>query len=70
MPLDYAIWHKIEQAVTRNAPKGTETKAAFLARLRRAAMSLPKGFVKAVIGRMRGSIQALAAAGGYVPKTD
>ena len=70
MPLDYAIWHKIEQSVTKGAPKGTETKAAFLARLRRAAMSLPKGYVKSVIGRMRGNIQALAAAGGHVPKND
>ena len=33
MPLDYAIWTEIEKRMDHSAPKGTESKAAFLKRL-------------------------------------
>ena len=70
MPLDYAIWHRVVVKVMDSAPAGSESKDAFLARLRAAAMSLPKGFVKSVIGRMKGNVQALIDAKGYTPKND
>ena len=71
MPLDYAIWHNIAQQVIATAPKkGKETKDAFMKRLRKIAVSLPNGYIKSVIHRMRDNIQALADANGYTPKND
>ena len=71
MPLDYAIWHKIAQQVIATAPKkGNVTKDAFMKRLRKIAVSLPNGYIKFVIHRMRDNIQALADANGYTPKND
>ena len=70
MPLDYAIWHRIIQTVMKEAPAGTETKAAYLARLRTAAQRLPRAFVQGVVGRMHGNLEALVASKGYAPKND
>ena len=70
MPLDYAIWQAIAKKVIDGAPKGVEAKDAFLDRLEKVAKSLPKGFVKSVIGRMKGNLQALMDAKGYTPKND
>ena len=70
MPLDYAIWQAIVKKVIDGAPKGVETKDAFMDRLRTVATSLPKGFVKSVIGRMKGNVHALIDAKGYTPKND
>ena len=71
MPLDYSIWHTILKGVVKTSPKkGTETRGAFLKRLRGIALSLPKGYVKSVIHRMKDNIQALADARGYTPKND
>ena len=70
MPLDYAIWKAIDNKVVRSAPRGTETKHAFLARLARCAKSLPRGFVQRQIHRMKRNIQAIVDAGGYTPSTD
>ena len=53
-----------------SAPVGSESKDRFLDRLRAVAMSLPKGFVKSVIGRMRGDVRALIDADGFAPKND
>ena len=68
MPLDYAIWYRIITKVMEDAPEGKETKDEFLARLRTIATSLPKGYVKSVIGRMRGNVQALVDSKGFTPK--
>ncbi len=70
MPLDYAIWHAILRKMNESTPEGTEKKADFLERLRQAAQSLPKGYVKSVIGRMRANLKALVDAKGYTPKND
>ena len=70
MPLDYAIWHKITTQVIDDAPAGTETRAAFLNRLKDIAYGLPKGYVMSTINRMRGNLQALIEARGYTPKND
>ena len=70
MPLDYAIWNALVKKMIDGAPKGKEHKAAFLNRLRRNAESLPKGYIKGVIGRMKGNLQALKDAQGYTPKND
>ena len=70
MPLDYAIWHKIEKKMLKDAPRGTETKDAYLKRFKKCAMTLPKGFVQKTIKRMKGNIQAIINARGYLPKND
>ena len=70
MPLDYAIWHRIVKKDTEIAPAGRESKEDFLRRLRKAAKSLPRGWVKSQIGRMKSNIQALKDARGWVPKND
>ena len=55
MPLDYSIWKKIVDKVVTTMPKGKrrETKEAFSARLKKAARSLPRGFVAKSIGHMK-----------------
>ena len=70
MPLDYAVWHAIVKRVAAGGPKGQESKESFLERLAAAATSLPKGFVKSVIARMKPNILALVDARGYTPKND
>ena len=44
MPLDYALWSRISKQLMDEAPKGDETKEAFLKRLRKIALSLPKSY--------------------------
>ena len=70
MPLDYAVWKRIVDIVMQTAPKGKETKAQFLDRLRSVAKSLPRGFIKATIARMPEIIKALVEAKGFTPKYD
>ena len=70
MPLDYAIWSTIVKRVMDSAPEGDETKEEFLVRLENVAKALPKGYVKAVIGRMRKNVVALVDARGFTPKND
>ena len=70
MPLDYAIWKAIDAKVLETSPSGTETKAAFLERLRRCAKSLPSGFVKRQIARMKSNVKAIVDAQGWCPMND
>ena len=56
--------------VVAGSPEGTETKAAFKARLYRAAKSLPRGFVAKSIDRMKKLIVDVKKAKGYHPKSD
>lgn len=70
MPLDYALWHTIDEKMATTAPSTVESKANYLSRLERTAKSLPRAFVRKVIGRMRGNIQGVIEAGGYHAKND
>ena len=70
MPLDFSIWSRILERMDKSAPStGTETVAAFNARLRQAAR-LPKGVVSSAIAKMRPNIAAIVDAGGYIPRGD
>lgn len=53
MPLNYASWEEILRRMDGTAPEGTETKDEYLRRLKRTATSLPKGYVRAVLARMK-----------------
>ena len=70
MPLDFALWHAIEQKMETTAPDAAESKAEYLSRLERVAKSFPRAFVRKVLGRMRGHIQGVIEAGGYHAKND
>lgn len=70
MPLDYAIWQRIMEKVLETAPCDKETKAAYLTRLKKCAMSLPKTWVEMQIGRMRENIKGVKDARGYHAKKD
>ena len=70
MPLDCARWHEVEENMLKEAPQGTETKDAYFERLKKCALTLPKGFVQKALKRMKGNIQAIVDAGGYLPKND
>ena len=70
MPLDYAVWHAIDTEMDRSAPIASETKPEYLARLEKAARSLPRGFIRKVIGRMKSNIQGVIDAGGFHAKND
>ena len=70
MPLDYSIWDKIVQTLDETAPAGHESKKDFLARLKRTAKTLPKGYVKKTIGKMRQRILDVVEAKGWHPKSD
>jgi len=70
MPLDYALWHAIDEKMAVTSPNAAETKADYLSRLERTAKSLPRAFVRKVLGRMRGNIQGVIEAGGYHAKND
>ena len=54
-----------------SAPEsGTESKADFLARLRKIALTLPKSYVKAVVQQMPRRVRALVDSKGFTPKKD
>ena len=70
MPLDAKLWHQIEKRMEATAPTGAEAKAAFLRRLRRTAMTLPKAVVRKAVERTPAILAEIVAAGGYHPKSD
>ena len=68
MPLDYSLWKQVDDKMFACDPKGRETKAGFLARLKRCARSLPKATVRATVRRMRANLDAPGEAQGCTPK--
>jgi hypothetical protein len=70
MLLDYAVWQRIMTKVLVTAPAEEETKQAFLRRLKKCAMSLPKKWVAMQIGRMKENIKGMTNAKGYHAKND
>ena len=51
--------------VLATAPTRTETKTEFLARLRKCAKTLPRGYVAKQIGRMKEQVAGVVSVGGY-----
>ena len=70
MPLDYSIWKAVLTKMRKCEPDGRESKADFIARLRRCAKGLSKVYVGRVVGKMKENLKALKAAKGYTPKND
>ena len=69
-PLDFSLWSEIERRVLDRAPKKVETVAAYKARLRRAALDLPKGLVMKAVGSMPKKIKEVRDAKGGSIKSD
>ena len=68
--MDYAIWKKVTRtmrAQEKRFPKKKkkETRAEFIARLRRTAQNLPKTFIDKAIGNMKERCERLLAAEGH-----
>ena len=67
-PLDYSVWAEISRRMRRQEKtwpaSKTETRAAYLARLRRTAMSLPSTYIEKVIGDLHKRCAKLVAAKG------
>ena len=70
MPLDFAIWVAVEKKMEETDPAHQETKDQYLARLQRSARTLPRGFVRKVIARMKQNVQGVIDARGFHPKND
>lgn len=65
---DYALWAEVNRRMRRQeqrwAAQRKETRAAYLARLRRTALRLPKTFIENSIGNMKVRCRRLSAARG------
>lgn len=72
MPLDYSIWKAIEEKMLNDGSVvGTETKAAYLARLAKVAKDLPRKLVKDTISQMKKRIVAtVKEKGAHINKLD
>ena len=66
---DYALWKEINKRMRRQeknwAATKKETRAGYMARLRRTAMRLPETFIRKSIGDMARRCQRLYAAKGH-----
>jgi hypothetical protein len=59
-------WQKMAEC----EPTGNETRAAFIARLKKCARALPRAVVRATVRRMKSNLGALIESKGFTPKND
>jgi len=64
MPLDFCLWHEIEERLYAKAPNYDETKKQFLKRLRSIALRLPRQMVRKCLLSMRKRIHMTIEAKG------
>jgi hypothetical protein len=69
MPLDFCLWDEIEGRALKKKVTMTESKDAYLARLRRVALSLPPALVKSCLAKMKSNIDATVASEGATTKS-
>jgi hypothetical protein len=70
MPLDFCLWHEIEERLYKQKVKGRESLASFKARLRRTALSLPKALVAKCLASMKKRIRMTVKEKGRHLKID
>ena len=71
MVLDYKIWQTIDGRMVATSPKGRESKADFIIRLKRCAKAVcTKAFLTKHIGQMKSRLKDVIKSGGYNPKND
>lgn len=70
MPLDYCLWVEIEKRALKKNDGGQETRSEYAARLRQAALRLPRNIVKNCLGKMRENVLDIVKAKGKSTKLD
>ena len=70
MPLDYALWERIEKIMNEGAPTGHESHVAFTKRLKKVARSLPKAWVRSKVLQMKENLEGIIEAKGWHAKND
>ncbi|CAJ1422967.1 unnamed protein product [Effrenium voratum] len=67
-PLDFSLWAAVNKKMREKESKWPtskrETRAAYLARLRRTALGLSNDYINSIVGAMAGRVQQVLAAGG------
>ena len=61
---------KVVELALAGAPKGVESKEAFLARLRSIAKGFPPSYIKKILAQMKRRIKCFVEADDFVPKFD
>ena len=61
---------KVVELALAEAPKGVESKEAFLARLRSIAKGFPPSYIKKILAQMKRRIKCFVEADDFVPKFD
>jgi hypothetical protein len=71
MPLDYKIWEIVDKKMVSCAPKGRESKADFIRRLKGCAKRVcTQSFLTKTVGQMKGRLNDVFHAKGLNPKKD
>ena len=70
MPLDFSLWHEVEQKVLAKDVKGKESKKAYSARVRKTALKLPASVIKKCLASMKKRIKATEEAKGKYTSMD
>ncbi len=63
-PLDYFVWSEVERRMGEQKAPSRESAAAYRARLRRTAKSIPAGVIKKALAQMKKRAAAVVKAGG------
>ena len=64
MPLDFCLWDEIEDRMLAQNITGTESKAAFMRRLRATALRLPPSVIQKCLAKMKENIEATVESKG------
>ena len=70
MPLDFSLWHEVEQKVLAKDVKGKGSKKAYSARVRETALKLPASVIKKCLASMKKRIKATEEAKGKYTSMD
>ncbi|CAK0823042.1 unnamed protein product [Prorocentrum cordatum] len=67
-PLDYFLWAEVNRRMAEQSAPANESQSAYKARLRRVAMGIPKGVIRAAVAKMKTkAAEVVVAEGGRIP---
>ena len=69
-PCDYFLWSEVETRMAEGEPDEPESAAAYKARLRKTAMTIPARVIRQGVQAMKQKCQAVFEAGGGNIKSD
>ena len=68
-PCDYALWDEVQRRVDSQPTPVSETVAEYKERLRKAALTIPKGTVRKLVASMKARTQDVyERKGGHIPR--